>query len=405
MPRIVFFHPDLGIGGAERLIVDAALALKRRNHKVTIYTAHHDPNHCFPETVNGSVEVHCHGDWLPKAIGGHCMALCAILRMIFLTLYVRFFLKLEYDVAIVDQVSACIPFLSKNTKVLFYCHYPDLLLTLRKSPVKKLYRYLIDWVESFTTSCADLVLVNSHFTAGVFRKTFPSIQENPSVLYPSLDFSKFDNCVHLSDLGIPKGWEHLFLSINRYERKKNIPLALLAFKDFLDQVRDIEGIEGPKVHLVVAGGYDPKNQENISHYNELLALGTQLGLENQVTFLKSPSEELKVNLLRQCTCLLYTPEGEHFGIVPLEAMYCRAPVIAVNSGGPMESVVDGETGFLTQQNPKAFAEAMKKFLLDDSLRNCLGNAGQERVVGKFSFEKFASDLHAVVMSLVEKKKR
>ena len=44
--------------------------------------------------------------------------------------------------------------------------------------------------------------------------------------------------------------------------------------------------------------------------------------------------------------LLYTPENEHFGIVPVEAMYMGCIVMACNSGGPLESVKDGETGFL-----------------------------------------------------------
>lgn len=48
--RIAIVHPDLGIGGAERLIVDAAVELKARGHEITIYTSHHDLNHCFPET-------------------------------------------------------------------------------------------------------------------------------------------------------------------------------------------------------------------------------------------------------------------------------------------------------------------------------------------------------------------
>ena len=40
MPNVVFLHPDLGIGGAERLVVDAAVALKRRGHTVTMVTSH-----------------------------------------------------------------------------------------------------------------------------------------------------------------------------------------------------------------------------------------------------------------------------------------------------------------------------------------------------------------------------
>lgn len=45
--RIGFIHPDLGIGGAEQLIVNMAVALKNKGHNVIIYTPHHDPKHCF----------------------------------------------------------------------------------------------------------------------------------------------------------------------------------------------------------------------------------------------------------------------------------------------------------------------------------------------------------------------
>lgn len=50
---IVFVHPDLGIGGAERLVIDAAVGLQSRGHKVTILTSHCDPKHCFEEARDG----------------------------------------------------------------------------------------------------------------------------------------------------------------------------------------------------------------------------------------------------------------------------------------------------------------------------------------------------------------
>ena len=50
---VVFFHPDLGIGGAERLVVDAAVGLQNRGHKVVIFTSHCDPKHCFEEARDG----------------------------------------------------------------------------------------------------------------------------------------------------------------------------------------------------------------------------------------------------------------------------------------------------------------------------------------------------------------
>lgn len=41
------------VGGAERLIVDAAVELASQGHKVHVFTAHHDKNRCFEETVAG----------------------------------------------------------------------------------------------------------------------------------------------------------------------------------------------------------------------------------------------------------------------------------------------------------------------------------------------------------------
>jgi len=50
---IVFLHPDLGIGGAERLVVDAAVGLQQRGHRVVIFTSHCDRGHCFDEVRDG----------------------------------------------------------------------------------------------------------------------------------------------------------------------------------------------------------------------------------------------------------------------------------------------------------------------------------------------------------------
>lgn len=51
--NLVFFHPDLGIGGAERLVIDAAVGLQNRGHRVIIFTSHCDPKHCFDEARDG----------------------------------------------------------------------------------------------------------------------------------------------------------------------------------------------------------------------------------------------------------------------------------------------------------------------------------------------------------------
>lgn len=107
--NIAFIHPDLGIGGAERLVVDAAIGLQNRGHYVTIFTSHHDPSHSFKET-NESLKVIVIGDWLPRQLFGLGYIVFAILRSLVLAL--TLFIKLKsFDVLVVDQLSASIPIL------------------------------------------------------------------------------------------------------------------------------------------------------------------------------------------------------------------------------------------------------------------------------------------------------
>ena len=154
-------------------------------------------------------------------------------------------------------------------------------------------------------------------------------------------------------------------------------------------------------HLVMAGGYDDRVKENVEHFQELKRLSASLDLDNHITFLRSFSDAQKLSLLHTCTCLLYTPDKEHFGIVPIEAMCMQRPVIAVASGGPLETVADDETGFLCQPQPEAFAEAMKRFADDPGLARKMGEKGKERVEKLFSFEQFTEKLDAVVKGMTE----
>lgn len=117
--------------------------------------------------------------------------------------------------------------------------------------------------------------------------------------------------------------------------------------------------------LVIAGGYDERLMENVEHHLELNALASKLGIESQVIFLRSIANSERLLLLKNSDILLYTPENEHFGIVPVEAMHCGSIVIACNSGGPLESIENNRTGFLIEPNPSMWAQKISQILKDD----------------------------------------
>ena len=82
---------------------------------------------------------------------------------------------------------------------------------------------------------------------------------------------------------------------------------------------------------------------------------------------------------RSSYCLLFPRLNEDWGMTALEAMGFGKPVIAVNQGGPAESVIDGVTGYLVEPRPDAFVEAMARLAEDPALTRRLGEAGVEHV--------------------------
>ena len=111
---------------------------------------------------------------------------------------------------------------------------------------------------------------------------------------------------------------------------------------------------------------------------------------------------LKDILLKSALLLVYTPSNEHFGIVPLEAMLAGVPVLAANTGGPLETVVDGKTGWLCPpdkvENWTAVMDKLLHRLSQGELKK-IGTAGTERVKKEFSDVKMAERLDTIISSM------
>ncbi|CAA2953444.1 alpha-1,3 1,6-mannosyltransferase ALG2 [Olea europaea subsp. europaea] len=398
--NIAIIHPDLGIGGAERLIVDAAVELATRGHKVHVFTSHHDKTRCFEETVSGIFPVTVYGAFLPRHFFYRLHAVCAYLRCIFVALCVLF-MHPTFDIILADQVSVVVPLMKfkKSSKVVFYCHFPDLLLAQHTTVLRKIYRKPIDYVEEITTGMADLTLVNSKFTASTFGKTFKHLHTRgirPAVLYPAVNVDQFEK---------PTATKLNFLSINRFERKKNIELAISAFALlYTNRQNNIQGENENGVSLVIAGGFDKRLRENVEYLDELKNLADREGVSHRVRFITSCTTSERNNLLSECLCVLYTPQDEHFGIVPLEAMAAHKPVIACNSGGPVETVKNGVTGFLCDPSPQEFSTAMANFIRDPQMSETMGREARKHVTESFSTKIFGQRLNGYLIDAARGKR-
>lgn len=210
---------------------------------------------------------------MPASIWGRFVVLCAVIRQVLCVGWVVWEGLRERDgrdkeregeVFVVDQVAACVPILRvlgwcadrfkfgflRRSRILFYCHFPDQLLARRdeggslRRLVKRWYRVPFDMFEGWAVSWADRVVANSRFTRGVVEDVFGRERLGcVSVVYPCVDTEGKGGDEDGEQLW---GGKKILLSINRFERKKNIELAIKAYHG-LDE-RERKG-----TRLVIAG--------------------------------------------------------------------------------------------------------------------------------------------------------
>jgi alpha-maltose-1-phosphate synthase len=126
-----------------------------------------------------------------------------------------------------------------------------------------------------------------------------------------------------------------------------------------------------------------------------------------------------IQLYSNCQVFCCPSVYEPFGIINLEAMACRAPVVASSTGGIKEVVVDGETGYLVpfDQDPvtsfptdpgkfaRHLAERINQMLSDPERCRQFGDAGRRRVEEVFSWTAIAQQTIHRYEQLIEEKNK
>ena len=106
------------------------------------------------------------------------------------------------------------------------------------------------------------------------------------------------------------------------------------------------------------------------------------GLGERVQWHGHVDEARKIELYARCLGVLVPPVDEDYGYVTLEAMLASKPVLTcTDSGGPLDFVLDGETGFVGAPEPAVLAEAMDQIWRDRNRARTLGCAARAHYDG------------------------
>jgi glycosyltransferase involved in cell wall biosynthesis len=177
---------------------------------------------------------------------------------------------------------------------------------------------------------------------------------------------------------------HFFLLPGRIMWTKNLELGIKAFQRFQALCKHASDFR-----LVIAGIVDDKSRP---YFDRLRAMA---GNGGGVEFVDAPSDRDLAELYRNCYSVLFTAFNEDWGIVPLEAMAFGKPVIAVNRGGPLESISHGRDGFLEDPQPDAFAYRMRRLVENRLEAFLMGRAGFQ-TSRRYSWDGFVGRVDQVI---------
>lgn len=132
----------------------------------------------------------------------------------------------------------------------------------------------------------------------------------------------------------------------------------------------------------------------------LRALAGELGVDLDIRA-KLPLAEV-VDSYRRAAVVACAQIREPFGLVPLEAMACATPVVAVDEGGFRETVSHDRTGLLVPRDPRALGAAIARVLHDRALASRLGAAGRSAVEREWTWEQTTAGFDCILARLAGK---
>jgi glycosyltransferase involved in cell wall biosynthesis len=196
------------------------------------------------------------------------------------------------------------------------------------------------------------------------------------------------------------GWnqqEPIILQLGRMVPRKGVETVIRAMAALRDRY-------GVRARLAIVGGEtrepDPVATPEIGR---LQAICRELDVLDQVTFVGSRLRNELRTYFSAADVFVTTPWYEPFGITPLEAMACRAPVVGSAVGGIKMTIADGETGFLVPpRNPAALADRLSVLLANPRLREQMGLAGERRVKRLFTWDRVVAAIERTYVEVLHR---
>ncbi len=239
------------------------------------------------------------------------------------------------------------------------------------------------------TQWNSLITVSNHVYRNILRQA-PTLRRQPiRLIYHGIDVNLFSpensNSKWADALGLQERpviihparmlpWKGVIYTVQAMpqvlERFPNAVLIITDTNEIVDWIDELKG-----------------------YREEVLGTIARLGLQNNVITQSFPYVELPW-VYNYSDVVVYPTVGEEpFGLVPVEAMACAKPVIVSHSGGLVESVVHGKTGYVIEKrDTEAVARHIVELLANPEQARQLGRQGRDHAARLFSRQRMVRDL-------------
>ncbi len=225
----------------------------------------------------------------------------------------------------------------------------------------------------------------SNYIKGSVMNTCPVPESDVHVLPPGISLEVFDPALYnkseiRGELGVPQNTV-LVGMIGRMTPGKG-------HEEFLKAAADLAETPDTRFQFIVIGGASEGEE---AYGLKVRQLASDLGLDNLVKFTGFVKDVPRI--LAALDILAFPSHEESFGLGLTEAMAMKIPVVASQSAGVLDIVVDGQTGtFISPKDYRSLAEGILRVARDPEIRKRYGNAGRKRVEELFSIKSVTDRL-------------
>ena len=270
-------------------------------------------------------------------------------------------------------LAAWIHKLITGTPYAVFVHGTDFLRQQKKRTIGRIFF-------NFLIENSNRIIANSNTTKSILFSA--NISTNIEVIHPPINIDEYSVKIPYIELRTKLGLngKKIILTVARLVRRKGIDTIISTLPYIIQKI--------PNVHYLIVG--------NGPDLNRLKELAMIHGVEKHTTFVGFIPDSELASYYNICDLFvmvsrLRESEGDYegFGIVYLEAGLFSKPVIAGNTGGVVDAVLQNKTGRLVgfdMQNTQV-AKEIVELLLNKSLSEQLGKYSKERILNEFSLNK------------------